>query len=744
MAFYRTDRLAAVAVLDYDDVVASLTAGGMAFEYTHQLIPYTISSLPFQSIFTDESTNDPDVAVLVLDLEAVQTNYALNEIPSASAIVEHGRWMQSANQVKSVTHLMKRYLTTRVRASIIAIQQRTDAEGIYDPADNQGPGGISENLVLFDGYLSSISSRSAEEDAELIFEFTHFLSDLISSSAITGDIAASSLDGLSFQPNLSSYLLPNTNPANVGSFISTLVGAGQAALGGGKAVRTDFWGFNRPKTNPAGVDTFGLKGFLQATCNQNLFNWTNIKAFNAINNPDCNLAAGTKNTAALSAINRIEPFTKTGLSASASAQYFETLGNQLETLDGSLGIGIDRSMLLTNENFQDTGVLNKVGYVYGMPIPLSNAAAIVTRFNPGIGFAADIAAETATTLGPTTLWDKLITQYLARYGMVLAPMSTRAVILPFCPTIPNYKSWQTILASEYFSIDGKFETPVPVRGAILVGGLSGWSGVAGAGDDITRSQPWEHLHAIFDTCTPGQWVIRRAPSWLTNLNNPNAAGAGRILTNVRASATDPIQGKKDRDRALTQLGVVTVLGIPITLNGKPPAIVAADNAVGLTANRLAKSVYQEHKLRNRTLTLSGRFRLDIGPGSTVNVEVSDDKWVQVGFGVNLPDEWALQDQLLPLPTHFVTGVVTRVSVTMDCRSENYSTNFEIGFLRTQGESQANSPLTSEKHPYWSTLVYGVPLVDSYAMRFTLGNLARLPQADLILPPQEEEEEEEEE
>jgi hypothetical protein len=111
----------------------------------------------------------------------------------------------------------------------------------------------------------------------------------------------------------------------------------------------------------------------------------------------------------------------------------------------------------------------------------------------------------------------------------------------------------------------------------------------------------------------------------------------------------------------------------------------------------AKTICQHLLFAERRGKVSGRFRLDIAPGSLVKVQVINDK-----FAEEDADEKVLY------------GLVTQVDLEVRAGAEGASgqahTTFQLGFVRTAAEHEAKGDaLTSESHPLYDTRFTGVKL-----------------------------------
>jgi len=99
--------------------------------------------------------------------------------------------------------------------------------------------------------------------------------------------------------------------------------------------------------------------------------------------------------------------------------------------------------------------------------------------------------------------------------------------------------------------------------------------------------------------------------------------------------------------------------------------------------------------RRRAGRLTGRFRMDIAPGSTIAVQVMDDKFSDSGA---TPRE--------------MVGLVTAVTLNMDAGSfegtGNAETTLQLSHLRSQ-EEHKDDRLTSTQHPIFQTKFLGTKL-----------------------------------
>lgn len=742
--YFTAYRITVNAYLEYNALLAALQAGGMPPTLTG-LIDFSAGYEPY-SVLVDDAGGAPGTLgrrAVRLELGHFQYDAALNEIPQAVGLAPLGRDLGSLQgggdpyYAVSVAEVLTRFLgSTRVPARVYGRVTRLANSGAFTPQDGDLP--PNEDQVLFDGYLVGVAHRaSASGRSGLVLAFTSWLSDLAASSALTANISAASARDLSFRAGLSPYLVATADSIqNKGAITQTPYGSAQVALGSGVALDTDFWGYWRPPGISETVgEAYGLQHWLYALARQDLFGWEALRtqAFGALGNPACatpSPTASRPNNLALPALQRIEPFSGAtapvgGVSPGALDGYWTTLRNTIRAqllLEGTgptfgLAAAITRDRLIAAAPAAYSGV----GYRYGMPIPFRKADLPYGFVGPAYAFAADLASETLGTIGPVTLWDKLVRQYCPRYQLALAPLTTRAVVVPLCPALRPY--WRTIYAADIGEFESEIDLPVPVRGVVLFGRRPSQTGATGSpagqntGDPaLTNFEREQHL-AAYDSCRDGQFIYREAPAWLSaaaffppamadrSVQLRVAGNAPTTAASAIASATALVAQVQAILNAFGAVGGGTI----IPTLALPTVMAAVPDRVGM-AHAYAKALYQYERLRPRTCRVAGRFRTDIGPGSVVRVEIPRDKFADAAMATAGRER-------------YLYGVVMRTSVAINTESQppQATTAYHLGFVRREGELATTSDLTSDGHPIWGTALAGVPLVDTFDVRNRLGN-----------------------
>jgi hypothetical protein len=135
-------------------------------------------------------------------------------------------------------------------------------------------------------------------------------------------------------------------------------------------------------------------------------------------------------------------------------------------------------------------------------------------------------------------------------------------------------------------------------------------------------------------------------------------------------------------------------GLNITV---PPVPGVQQLAMKGMLNNFARYMYLLTVLTPRNGVLSGRPRLDIAPGSTVRVVVSEEKFVGLELG-------------LSQGVSNMYGSVLSVTNVFSSEPPQAETRLHIGHLRSEAENRDDS-YSVDKHPVWKHVWRGAPLVD---------------------------------
>lgn len=713
--FYRALRCEVFLGIPRYTVESILGVAGVLDKYIDLLDINSLAEPLHVGLIDSGITKEEDAPVIIaLDISSVQIDAGLNEIPKATCLMNVGRDVDhlqkgvSNLQSMAILHLLERYINQQqIPAKIYGKFTQTSAGGFQDLGDNIDWTG--EWVVLFDGLMTAPSRRGSNEAYSFVVHMTHFTSVLTYSSSLSSNIVAGTdvssgayqpLFKLSFRTNLPGQFTP--------------YGAVAATLARGSALFTDFWGYNIPAEGKKPYSA-GLKGFLTnlGTSASDITYWPAIRLATQREGRICEDANTLKrsNSEALEALRRIEPFWElNNLDYAESTVAWKAIRNLLDTKRQEItnGRAIDRSDISGSEYY------DLVGYRYGVPIAFWLSGAyfsglgnnLPTIKTPARGFAHDIAYATWNSLAPSSFWDLLV-NYATRYQIAYAPMSDRGVMIPFQPFLDDV--WTTIYASELFSWQDDVANPPAIRGVVLTGERKSFTNMYQSGTNPGTpgaAQGIAQMDAAYDTCQPGMFIFRNMPAWLIETSRSPAAFMPNTVKN----------SPKNTAAAPWTIGNLAKEAVSKTLNSNDPTLNNAPSVptddLKSTAYRLAKSLYQQARTQGRSLYISMRFRYDIAPGSIVKVEIPSDKYIREALGTKDRDT-------------VMSGMVLRMSLSIDCEQNTASTSLQIGYCRFEGEMKEGNPLFSRSHPFWLTACYGVPWCDSLKIRQRLGKRANL-------------------
>lgn len=276
------------------------------------------------------------------------------------------------------------------------------------------------------------------------------------------------------------------------------------------------------------------------------------------------------------------------------------------------------------------------------------------------------------------LWQAL--QWVANeFKFSVVPLIETASCVPVYGAL-NGKPHRYITTNDYNDIRLDVMTPMKIVKVAVVGSTitSGWSPTPITSAVLglhSAEEAWNDP----ELGARGHTITVPAPAWLEGLV--------------------PI-GKVSRD----SLGGENLL-IPDASNPSANATEPADDYQEIYSNYVkseigdlyAKTIAQHLLFAERRGTVTGRFRLDISPGSLVKVQVINDKFAEEGA-----EEKALY------------GLVMQVGLEVRAGAEGgsgrASTSFSLGFVRTAAEHEGKGDaLTASAHPLYDRRFVGAKL-----------------------------------
>ena len=260
-------------------------------------------------------------------------------------------------------------------------------------------------------------------------------------------------------------------------------------------------------------------------------------------------------------------------------------------------------------------------------------------------------------LAGNTIWSCLVGGCAAEYMFAVIPRTSDALVVPYIATPKD--AYVKITPDEYASAQISGEIPRPIR---AYGILSSYFASSGS-DGRANSGPYSTQRKV------GGWYIvpnrklgvvriEPAPRW--------AGGAIGEYNNPKDSSAAFGKNKSSTDQP-------KAAGAPNTALKQQSETNALSSACFLTRYARMRMAYEQFV--NRQGIISGPVRMDICPGSSVQVVASTDPFLKIDT----------------LNTSFF-GTVLAMTTVLDIMTNNASTSFHLGHVRTEQENavEANS------------------------------------------------------
>lgn len=308
---------------------------------------------------------------------------------------------------------------------------------------------------------------------------------------------------------------------------------------------------------------------------------------------------------------------------------------------------------------------------FGVPLSMDNFDILGTR--PGImALINDASNETVRSFTGTTMWEKVVQDFGGRYLFSVVPMANRAII---APVIPGMRStWATIDPNQYDAGAINGHLPRPLRGLCLQTGPNSMTGAFG----FQRGQGMaiRSIGGLYENpnMTKGMIAFRDAPSWIANAVSQMPWARNAVPVN------NPIGNAFVGPR-----GAAPNFPAPIELRRQAKTL----------WDEYAKALYLFEVFKGRRGSVSGRIRFDIAPGSSVQLNIDEEKFIVLS-GFSGPQT--------------LYGTVTGVTTCVDSDAVQGYTAIEIGWLRDEAENDDDA-LTTDVHPLFSAPFVGAPLVE---------------------------------
>ncbi len=269
-----------------------------------------------------------------------------------------------------------------------------------------------------------------------------------------------------------------------------------------------------------------------------------------------------------------------------------------------------------------------------------------------------VAGDLLESFAGATLWDKLI-GYAGHFLFSVVPLVESALVVPVIPGLSE--TWRIINGDEYGALKFQGGSVRPLRG---VGVYGGFGTLAGGGLPASVAVDLDRLSigGYFQGATSGQVVFKNCPAWMNRL-------AG---TSLPARAVNRPSGSSLFPGLSNAAEVANLAAAEIAGQGR-------------LMNAYAKALYVQEVLKTRALDLTGRLRVDIAPGSMVEVQVDPRKFLSGGDRV-------VESQ---------HGLVLQVNHSIDAETPHASTSMHVAHLRSASENKKIG-YSVARHPLWGS------------------------------------------
>jgi len=264
--------------------------------------------------------------------------------------------------------------------------------------------------------------------------------------------------------------------------------------------------------------------------------------------------------------------------------------------------------------------------------------------------------------GGATVWS-IILSLAGQYGFSIVPLVEGAKAVAHVPFLKSELITKEIKASEYESLSRSAYSRNQIRGAILLGAGASITGVI---DGVAKKQ--SKTTARYLVKDDGLIFASYAPRWLS----------GDVSTETWTPKTTGVGGNGVRSTGVSSGGSSGETENENFNDAKER------DTIG---ERYAQYVYLLNALAGRNVTLSGKVRFDIGPGTPVMVETG---------GTDLYED-----------KKYMYGNVASVTISAETRSPRVATVFIIDNYHVKSENDT----AADGHPIFGEAYLGDPLVE---------------------------------
>lgn len=277
-------------------------------------------------------------------------------------------------------------------------------------------------------------------------------------------------------------------------------------------------------------------------------------------------------------------------------------------------------------------------------------------------------------MGYNTFWGKLVGEIGPSFLFAVSPGVEFANVVPFFPGLQtpyatihgeeyNYANFNSNVAHLLESVN-IFYAP-PSSSGVYVGGVTP--------PVVNYCDPWGQYPPKGSQNIRGNILVREPPVWLANSAYASMWVKSTTSNPAAGSTAAPQQGDPDNPEG--------------PLRAKDTEQNIKDSNL---LNLFAEHWYKSAILGQRYGELSGKFRLDIAPGSVVKI---------------VPPDSAIEQEKTAM-----FASVTQVSYVINSEQHMAGTSFTLANIRNQSENNNTSQFTAPQPPLYSTAWAGGPLV----------------------------------
>lgn len=631
---------------------------------------------------------------LILEASSVTASFARNSIPTATVTLATGRRAPSDFDVSGSHPIVKKF----IRRVPILIEVR-----LFGTEDGQKawPDGF---FTIFDGFTTSVGLKRAFEDASYQLQIVHWLAALLDSSVLSRRLHPSAPGPMFTSHRGDPGIVPLRLEPN--------------------QITDDLWG---QATLP----------FLREIAEDDRANVEELRRLDESISRD----EAPGNEAALAALDRFvvfDPFK--GLSDSQKAevnrifngeerfresererlvnerlQRFTALTTPLPVNEEELNQNafIRSKAEIADNLFHDQiqATNNEENDLPAVPLTVSRDINSDIRFGAVGSHLKHIITRSVRM--NDTFWGRIL-MFAQQFQVSIIPAVNQAAIAPVLP-VGAAKFHRFIRAGEIFTVQGTGTTDRLPRGMALYAsdgqGLIGINGAQGFSQaavgspeflgiyDLKKSLDEEvknsknrifqgdkkpqvdAIKANAQLAGKGLWLFRNAPMWLQAYISVGQDQFMKVTTRRNGAGAVQFSHAYGLEPPLVD-NDGNEIRVP------PPLRLSKEEVQRFLqiGDRYAKWAFLDEAFKNRVVMLSGRFRVDISPGSTVRFET---------MGANILN--------LPIAgsyTGVFQGLVDQVSLTIDAESAVAMTTFSISHVRNESEIATQS-LSPPRHPVYN-------------------------------------------